>query len=157
MCHLFGKENLLDADESTRSVVGRVAIQKTLVAGSVAIAITWLLRNHTRYLRGILVGPFNKRITVVILCRDQLWEWSCSIDIRVKRGDDVLGCGLLFLLGCCRGSRFNRGLSDQSYPTNHRDCGKRRRKDEIVPGFSVWFGSFLHSAPRFLNLSASCI
>ena len=157
MCHLPGKENLLDADESTGSVVGRVAIQKTVVFDSVAIAITWLLRNHPGYLRGILVGSFNKRITVVIRCRDQLWEWSCSIDIRVKWGDDVLGCGLLCLLNCCRGSRFNRGLSDQSYPINHRDCGKCQRQDEAVPGFSAWYGSFLHSAPRSLDLLASRI
>jgi hypothetical protein len=64
--HLFCKENLLDAEQSTSSMVRRVAIQKTVVPGPVAIAITWLLRNDPGDLRRILICPFHKRILLVI-------------------------------------------------------------------------------------------
>jgi hypothetical protein len=87
----MGKENLLDADESTRSVVRSVAIQKAAVADSVAIAITWLLRKNTWYLRRILICPFNKRILPVIRGRDQLRVWLCGLSALVIGRNSGLG------------------------------------------------------------------
>ena len=46
--HFFSKEDLLDADVSAGSVVGRVAEQETVMAGRAAFAETRLLRKHSR-------------------------------------------------------------------------------------------------------------
>jgi hypothetical protein len=58
---LLGKENLLDANQSTRTVVGGIAVEQALVTIPVAIAVARLLREHLGHLACELIGSRYQR------------------------------------------------------------------------------------------------
>jgi hypothetical protein len=108
--HLVGKENLLDADESTGPMVGCIAVKEACVTELIAIAVARLLRQHAGNLVGDLIGACNHRgasvargrqetrkgfggVRAVVVRRHRpLWLGRCGGRVvGWKRGDCGLG------------------------------------------------------------------
>lgn len=66
--HLFGKEDLLDAQESTGPVIGGVAVKQASMAEFVTVTVAGLLGRYLGDFSGCFIGTRGKRIRTEVAC-----------------------------------------------------------------------------------------
>ena len=135
---MLSKENLLDADESTRAVVGGVAVEQAAVTELVAMAIAGLLRDDVRNFGRRPVGALEQGSGMEVGRRHQRRKRFCRLGgLVIRRDTRFRGPGL----GNHEGRRrlyghgtlwLDRRRSALACPVKRQGCAGRHRDDDCI-------------------------